>query len=233
MIGGLLSLSGSAWACPPELQDARRLVLVTAHTMISISAKVRLYERDSTELPWRMVHPAEPAVVARSGLGWGANFVDFARAGEPRKAEGDMRTPAGIYPVGAPFGFAPSGRQRYIEIRKGETVCVDDPSSPAYNTITSRAKVGRNTHVEDMGGVELYRRGMVVDYPTVAAGSCIFIHVWRSNRKGTAGCVALPEERVSAIQDFSEPGAVVAIVPEAAAPRFAGCLPDIGLTGVQ
>jgi hypothetical protein len=45
--------------------------------------------------------------------------------------------------------------------------------------------------------------------------------------------VALPEERVSAIQDFSEPGAVVAIVPEAALPRFAGCLPDVGSTGVK
>ena len=167
------------------------------------------------------------------GTGLGREFRRFCPRRRAEEGRG-RHAHAGRHISGrGALRFAPSGRQRYIEIRKGETVCVDDPSSPAYNTITSRAKVGRNTHVEDMGGVELYRRGLIVDYPTVAAGSCIFIHVWRSNRKGTAGCVALPEERVSAIQDFSEPGAVVAIVPEAAAPRFAGCLPDIGLTGVQ
>lgn len=234
-MAGLLSLSAPASACPSALRDARRLILVTARTMNSISAKARLYERASAELPWRLAHPAEPAVVGRSGMGWGANFVDLARAGEPKKAEGDMRTPAGIYPVGAPFGFAPSTRARYIQIRKGETVCVDDPSSPAYNAIASRAEIGPKTHFEDMGAVSLYRRGLIVDYPTssTAAGSCIFIHVWRSSRKGTAGCVALPEERVSAIQDFAEPGAVVAIVPEAALPRFAGCLPDIASAGGQ
>ena len=226
IMAGFFSLSGPALACPPELEHARRLILVTAPTMTSVAAKLTLYERDSAERPWRRIHAAEPAVVGRSGLGWGANFVDLAKAGEPKKAEGDMRTPAGIYPVGAPFGFAPSTRQRYIQIRKGETVCVDDPSSPHYNRVTSRAEVGPKTHFEDMGEVELYRRGLIIDYPTAAAGSCIFIHVWRSNAQGTAGCVALPEERVSAIQDFAEPGAVVAIVPVAAAARFAGCLPD-------
>jgi len=227
IMAGFFSLSGQAQACPLEVRDARRLIFVTARAMTSVAAKLTLYERESAEGPWRRVHVAEPAVVGRSGLGWGANFVDFARAGEPRKAEGDMRTPAGIYPIGPPFGFAPSTLQRYIEIRKGETICVDDPSSPQYNRVASRAEVGPKTHFEDMGAVELYRRGLIVDYPTAAAGSCIFIHVWRSNTKGTAGCVALPEERVSAIQDFAQPGAVVAILPEAALPRFAGCLPDL------
>jgi L,D-peptidoglycan transpeptidase YkuD (ErfK/YbiS/YcfS/YnhG family) len=203
--------------------------------MFAATATVRLYERDGAKLPWRLVHPAEPAVVGRSGLGWGAGFGDLARGGEPKKVEGDMRTPAGVYRVGAPFGFAPSERQRYIQIRKGETICVDDPSSPAYNTIATRADIGPATHFEDMGSVELYRRGLIVDYPMIAGatGSCIFIHVWRSKRKGTAGCIALPEDRVAAFQGFSEPGAVVAVVPAAALARFAGCLPDIAPSSVH
>src|SRR5690242_1054676 len=130
-MAGLLSLPGPSRACPAALQGARRLILVTAPTMSSLTANVRLYERENAELPWRMVHSAEPAVVGRAGMGWGSTFVDLARPGEPKKAEGDMRTPAGVFPVGAPFGFPPSGRRRYIEIRKGETVCVDDPSSAA------------------------------------------------------------------------------------------------------
>ena len=75
----------------------------------------------------------------------------------------------------------------------------------------------------------MYRRGLLVNYPTDAkrkAGSCIFIHVWRSSSTGTAGCVAVPEPRVEALQDFSEGGAVLAILPRQALGRLAGCIPQ-------
>jgi L,D-peptidoglycan transpeptidase YkuD (ErfK/YbiS/YcfS/YnhG family) len=84
--------------------------------------------------------------------------------------------------------------------------------------------------VENMSRMlPMYRRGLVVDYPTNArarAGSCIFIHVWRSPTTGTAGCVALPEARVEALQDFSAAGAVIAILPRPALARLPGCLPS-------
>ena len=57
------------------------------------------------------------------------------------------------------------------------------------------------------------------------AGSCIFIHVRRPDAKGTAGCVALPEPQVEALQDFAEGGAVLAVLPRQALDRFKGCLP--------
>jgi len=75
----------------------------------------------------------------------------------------------------------------------------------------------------------MYRRGPLVDYPTDAArraGSCIFIHVWRSPTTGTAGHVAVPEPRVEALQAFAEAGAVLAILPRAALDRLSGCLPE-------
>jgi L,D-peptidoglycan transpeptidase YkuD (ErfK/YbiS/YcfS/YnhG family) len=71
----------------------------------------------------------------------------------------------------------------------------------------------------------------VVDYPTdgkVRAGSCIFMHVWRSPTSGTAGCVSMPEARVEALQDFAASGAVVAILPQGAVSRFGDCLPKGG-----
>ena len=46
--------------------------------------------------------------------------------------------------------------------------------------------------------VEEYRWLIVVDYnkqdPKPNAGSCIFIHVWHSPNKGTAGCTAMAEQ---------------------------------------
>jgi len=45
---------------------------------------------------------------------------------------------------------------------------------------------------------EQYRWLIVVDYnrrdPRPGAGSCIFLHIWKSPDKGTAGCTAMPEE---------------------------------------
>ena len=76
----------------------------------------------------------------------------------------------------------------------------------------------------------MYRRGLLVNYPTDAkarAGSCIFIHVWKSPTGGTAGCVSLPEARIEALQDFSAPGAMLAILPRDALSRVAGCLPAV------
>ncbi len=73
-----------------------------------------------------------------------------------------------------------------------------------------------------------YRSGLVVDYPIDAkarAGSCIFIHVWLPNKTGTAGCVALSEPELIALQDFAEPGAVLAVLPRQALGRLGACLP--------
>jgi L,D-peptidoglycan transpeptidase YkuD (ErfK/YbiS/YcfS/YnhG family) len=77
--------------------------------------------------------------------------------------------------------------------------------------------------------VPAYRNGILVDYPTnrnVRAGSCIFIHIRLTSATGTAGCVAVPEPQVIELQDFSEAGAVLAVLPETARSRFRGCLPD-------
>jgi D-alanyl-D-alanine dipeptidase len=213
--------------CPQILQNATRLIFVTAPTMNAVAAEVRLFERDKPELTWRLAQAAEPAVLGLKGMGWGEGFEGLAQSGEPIKSEGDDRTPAGIFPAGRPFGFESSGHPGYLEIRP-DTVCVDDPSSAAYSTIASRASVGSKTHVEQMGGFSLYRRGLVVEYPSDRlrrSGSCIFIHVWRSRFKGTAGCIALPEPRVAALQNFAESGAVIAVAPIAALDRFGPCLP--------
>jgi len=215
-------------ACPAPLAAARRLVLVTARTMSDTSAEMRLYERASPAEPWRAVAPSEPALLGKAGMGWSHFFRRFARANEPLKVEHDKRAPAGIYPIGRSFGILPSSRPDHIPVTS-DTVCVDEPASPQYNTITSRKLIGPQVSAENMSrALPMYRRGLVVDYPTdrkAQAGSCIFIHVWRSPTTGTAGCVALPEHRVEALQEFASGGAVIAILPQQAVGRFAGCLP--------
>jgi L,D-peptidoglycan transpeptidase YkuD (ErfK/YbiS/YcfS/YnhG family) len=216
-----------AQSCPAPLADARRLVLVTADGFTTSAATARLYERAAPGDAWRALGEAEPALIGKSGMAWSYFFRTFSRKSEPLKAEGDKRVPAGIYRIGKSFGTLPPNRADYLHVTEG-TTCVDDLSSPAYNTIATRAKVGWQVHGENMWRVSEYRRGLLVDYPTdrrARAGSCIFIHVRLPEKTGTAGCVALPEKRVEALQDFAEPGAVLAILPKQALDRFKTCLP--------
>ena|ERR1043166_8058872 len=216
-----------AQSCPAPLADASRLVLVTADGFSTSTARLQLYERDAADGPWRARGEAEPALIGRGGMAWSYFFRSYARKGEPIKSEADKRVPAGFYRIGKSFGTLPSNHADYLHITEGMT-CVDDPASPAYNTITSRAKIGWKVHGENMWRVPDYARGLLVDYPTDAkarAGSCIFIHVRLPLKKGTAGCVALPQPRVEALQVFAQGGAILAVLPKSALDRFQGCLP--------
>lgn len=219
--------AAQAQSCPAPLAAARKLVLVTAEDMTTSVATMRVFVRTVTDAPWREVGGPRSVLVGRKGMAWAHAFRDFAKAGEPVKVDGDKRAPAGFYPIGRSFGFGASSRAGYLQLREG-TVCVDDPASRAYNTITTRAKVGWKVHGENMWRIPAYRHGLVVDYPTDAAtraGSCIFIHVRLPAATGTNGCIAAPEPQVEALQDFARDGAVLAVLPESARGRFAGCLP--------
>jgi L,D-peptidoglycan transpeptidase YkuD (ErfK/YbiS/YcfS/YnhG family) len=216
-----------AETCPRPIAQASRLVLVTTQSMDTALATLQLFTRRSPHKPWKRVSEAEPAVVGKAGLGWGYPFLDFKEGEEPEKFEGDGRTPAGFFRIGVSFGFGPSRRPGYIELKSGETVCVEDPSSPFYNTITKRSDIG-SVEADDMRRSALYRSGLFVEYPSDRAtrrGSCILIHLWSAPDLGTAGCVGLPEARVQALQDFSRARAVLAVLPETALDRFASCLP--------
>jgi L,D-peptidoglycan transpeptidase YkuD (ErfK/YbiS/YcfS/YnhG family) len=220
--------SAFAQSCPQPLAAATRLALVTADGFDTSNATIRLFERATPRDTWRTLSDAEPALIGKAGMAWSYFFRGYARKGEPRKVEGDKRIPAGFYRIGKSFGTLPPNRDDYLHITEGMT-CVDDLRSPAYNSITTRAKVGWKVSGENMWRVPEYVRGLLVDYPTDAkarAGSCIFIHATVPNKTGTGGCVALPQARVEALQDFTAPGAVLAVLPRHALDRFKGCLPN-------
>jgi L,D-peptidoglycan transpeptidase YkuD (ErfK/YbiS/YcfS/YnhG family) len=217
-----------AQSCPKPLDQARRLVLVTADTMSSTTARVQRFERAAPNVTWQADGGPVSALIGRNGVGWAPTFRAFARSGEPMKAEGDKRLPAGFFLIGRSFGFSASQRPGYMRIVEGMT-CVDDISSPAYNTIVSRDQVGWKVHGENMWRAPEYRRGLLVSYPAdrkARAGSCIFIHLRLPGKTGTNGCVALPEPQIEALQDFSANGAVLAVLPRKAFDRFKGCLPE-------
>lgn len=217
-------------ACPQALADASRLVLVVTPDMEGPAAHVSAYERAAASGSWRRIGDEEPAVVGSAGLGWGLTYRSLAAEGEPLKVEGDRRTPAGIYRLGPTFGFEPSAAAGHLLLEPDRHLCVDDLDSEHYGHIVPRSVAGPHTRGEEMAGIGLYRRGIVVDYPSdrlERSGSCIFVHVWEAPRQGTSGCVALPEPSVARLQEWSASApAAIAILPRAALDRLAGCLPD-------
>lgn len=221
----------AADACPEPLASATRLALVTTPAMAAVSAEMERFERATPAAPWRKVGERWPVALGLTGVGWGWNFAQYARGGEPLKKEGDKRTPAGFFKLGRPFGFEPATLRNYLRLEKDQAFCVDDLRSAAYNTIVPRAAAGPGTSGETMWTVSLYRRGIVVDYPTnraAAAGSCIFVHIWRSWQNGTVGCLALAEPQVGELQAWASAAeAVLGVLPAAARARFADCLPAL------
>jgi L,D-peptidoglycan transpeptidase YkuD (ErfK/YbiS/YcfS/YnhG family) len=213
--------------CPEPLASANRLVLVTTDSFTSSTATVQRFERAAPNAAWQLSGGPASALIGQRGTAWSYAFRNFARKAEPIKVEGDKRVPAGFYKIGRNFGFAVSDRHDYLRITEGMT-CVDDPSSPTYNTITSRTEVGEKVRGENMWRVPQYRRGLLVDYPTnrkARAGSCIFIHLQLPGKTGTNGCIALPEPQLEALADHVHTGAVLAVVPRPALERLKACLP--------
>ncbi len=226
----LLPVAASAGYCPRVLHRATRILIITVPDMNTAKGTLRTFERASPIARWTPRSESEPAVVGARGIAWGHRFSHLAKSGEPIKQEGDKRTPAGIYRLGAAFGFAKDDRAGRVQLAPGRHFCVDDVSSPLYGQIVARSTAGDKASGEDMAANALYRRGIFIEYPPYGkakAGSCISLHVWQGEGIGTAGCVALPEARLAQLQDWSaERHTVIAIVSEGTAARFNGCLPS-------
>jgi len=226
----LLTCVVHAQQCPAALGASKRLALATAADMNRERVTLRFYVRDGRTTRWRMIGKPRKAVIGRAGMGWGHTFRQHARNGEPVKREGDKRTPAGFFKLGASFGFAASSRPGHVILRNNETICVDDVRSKAYNTIQPRSVLGFGVRGENMRKISMYRHGLFVDYVSsrkAKAGSCIFLHLMTKTGRGTLGCLAMPEMTLLGVQTFAEPGAILGVLPETAFHRFAGCLPAL------
>jgi L,D-peptidoglycan transpeptidase YkuD (ErfK/YbiS/YcfS/YnhG family) len=226
LVTGLLGQSSSQ---EKALRDAQRLVLVVASSFDAEAATVQLFER-APNGKWRAASEPESAVVGERGVAWWPTFAAYATEGEPVKDEPDLRSPAGIFPLGPSFGYGDGGGPWQINLEAGQHYCVDDVASPLYNQIVAQEEAGEGVNGEQMWLPNEYRRGLLIGYPTDVRrhpGSCIFVHVWTNPGRGTGGCIGLPAERVEAIQRFAaDVPTAIAIVPRDALDRFEG-LPEV------
>jgi D-alanyl-D-alanine dipeptidase len=215
-VAGAIAAAGAAHsvsAQSPVPAAARQLVLVVTPTWDTTSGTLRRYVRSSASAPWRRVGRGVPVVVGASGLAWGADSP--GSGDDPRKREGDGRSPAGVFPLDSAFGFAPASamsdvRMPYLPLSAG-TECVDDTASVHYNQVVDRDQVPRIdwSSAEHMRRIDQYRVGVVVGYNTrpvqAGRGSCIFLHIWDGPGSSTAGCTAFSRADVEALLAWLDP----------------------------
>lgn len=229
LFAGLLAAAGALGAqtgavASDALGRSTQAIVVTTQDWNAVPGQMQRFERATTRARWHAVGGPIAIVVGRSGLGWGlgvvpANGTQAADLSGPVKKEGDKRSPAGIFALGTAFGYAaqplPRLKLPYLELTP-TVECVDDPASQHYNRIVDRAQVAvdwkSSEHMRDAG--QAYVWGVVVDHdgtvpggvtPVPGSGSCVFLHIWSGDGRGTTGCTAMAEENLETLMTWLDP----------------------------
>jgi zinc D-Ala-D-Ala dipeptidase len=194
------------------LKQSQQCLVVITDSWQSASGRMFTFERAENS-SWQQHRRAIPVVIGKAGLGWGRGLTRLLPATGPVKAEGDNRSPAGIFRLGSVFGYSaknPGTKMPYIALTK-TIVGVNDPSSRYYNQMVdaSRIKAPDWHSVEPMILADnRYKWGVLVQHNVPAkagAGSCIFLHIRKDSQTPTAGCTAMPEENLLEIIHWLDP----------------------------
>jgi|SRR5580658_8391073 hypothetical protein len=204
---------------PQPLSTSLQMIVVTTPDWNTVEGRLQRYERAEPGASWKPVGEPIAIVVGKKGMGWGAGLLSrdtpaLRGPDDPVKKEGDGKSPAGVFRFGTAFGYAAekpaAWKLPYLHLTPS-VECVDDASSHYYNQIVDRSTVTPDWHSSEHmseAGVA-YRWGAVIDHnvdPTVpGGGSCVFMHIWGGPHVGTAGCTAMPQDRLAPILVWLDP----------------------------
>ena len=214
----------------PPLSNSLEAVIVKTSDWNSLSGTARLFERQTLRSKWKAVGSSFSVVVGKNGLAW-SDDARMKAESEPHKREGDGRAPAGIFNL--TFAFGASAKPGFVRLPYTKftewTECVDDSKSSHYNRIVERMKVGNFDWKSSEKMIEVgsqYDLGVFVAHnsnpPQPERGSCIFLHIWKNESTGTAGCTAMARADLEKILGWLEPGKnpVLVQLPETNYQRF-------------
>ena len=212
--------------------QSRQAVVVTMKDWNAVQGEAQLFERKTAKSKWSAVGVSFPVVVGKNGSAWGAGLHELpSDTGRVRmKTEGDGRAPAGIFALTSAFGSnAKPNFVTFSYTKLTESLeCVDDIKSAQYNLIVDRNKVGNYDwkSSEKMLAIgEQYDLGVFVAHNSerlAGGGSCIFLHIWKDKKTGTAGCTAMARTKIEAVLRFLNPAKnpVLIQLPEDSYARF-------------
>lgn len=183
-----------------NLFGGEQLLMVVSEELNSTKAVLQRYEKAQK---WETVGLPIPVMIGRNGLGW----MDK----EPKKMEGDGRSPAGVFEIDGVFGYDENHdmiKMPYWHADE-QLICIDDVTHPRYNQMVQKDIFPFPQSYENMKRPdEVYRIGAVIGYNRKgeqARGSCIFLHANHADKRATAGCTAMePESLEEVIKWFDQ-----------------------------
>jgi L,D-peptidoglycan transpeptidase YkuD (ErfK/YbiS/YcfS/YnhG family) len=186
-------------------------VIVTSSSWSTDAATLQTFEKDAGS--WHAVFPAMAANIGRDGF-------------SADKHEGDLKTPAGKYGFGTMFGQQASPGVKFpYRVADSQSVWVDDPSSPYYNTWREDVALSEG---EDLANKKSYGTAYAyaVDIayntnPVVPGkGSAIFLHVTTGG--GTAGCVSIAQPNLLKVLRWLDPARspIIVMAPTSAIRQY-------------
>lgn len=183
-------------------KNSKQALYVETSSLSAIHGTMKLYERKNEHTEWKLVYSFR-VTVGRTGLAKDAENLLRLPDTMPVKHEGDGKSPAGIFQLGAVFSYHDLEKLHMPFVRVDTTdLCVDDENSAYYNTLirSDSAKHDYNSFEYMKRRDSLYEYGVWVLYNSTPVrrgnGSCIFLHVWRDENSPTAGCTAMSRENI-------------------------------------
>ncbi len=197
-----------------QIETAQKLIVAIADDWDSNTGALYLFDKTGSD--WKKHGSSWNVSFGRAGLGWGIGLHNNPK-GEYVKVEGDKRSPAGIFELGALYGLkksAPEGVRYPYQPLTNLTRCVDDMISKAYNTIIEEDSATKDwASDEKMGRVDPdYRYVLVVKHNPgneKGKGSCVFLHIVNTP---TTGCTAMNEEDMLTLLRWLDPKKKILIV---------------------
>lgn len=210
-----VTVTGHTYEAPVAWSVSRQMIVVTTDGWDADHGSLRTYVREGNH--WQQEGSAADVTIGKHGSAWGVGLHPV-QSGGPQKAEGDGRSPAGVFRIGEAFGYAETnGTALPYRGLTASDYCVDVDGSPYYNQLVDKNKVGdkavasatepmrRDLHFD---GDHAYRIGFVIEHNPQGrkgAGSCIFAHLWKSPTSPTAGCTAMTDRVMERLLAWLDP----------------------------
>lgn len=169
----------------PEARLNKRITVVYDTS----AARYILYGEEQVGTNWTTSFDTITCTVGYNGI---------AAPGEKR--EGDGMTPSGEFALGAVFAYDNDLglKDNFIELEPYH-YWVSESNAETYNTLVDYDPAPLEAEKMERGDI-LYKYGIIINYNTdpvvPGKGSAIFLHIYRSPEKPTAGCVAISEEDI-------------------------------------
>ena len=144
-------------------------------------------------------------------VAYGPFDVQLGENGLGKEAEGDGKSPEGLYELGYAFGNgdAPVGTIWPWRTTEDGDLWIEDSNSKYYNMFVQEESI-EDADWKNYSNLNIaaFARAVEIRYNSdrvSGAGSAIFLHIWISPKRDTNGCTAISRENIETLIKWLDP----------------------------